>query len=383
MRRLLIISFISIIALGCSNKRNEARLEGRIDGLKNGKLVLTKLAVNTQITVDTIKTGGDGQFSYRVKKSYRGPEFYYLYHNGNRLASLVMVPGDRVKITADTTGSDTVIEGSPESTLLMDLERELWQTTQKFEEFGKQMSNAVSSGDKRLSDELNLMLGSLYVKQKQSAIKHIYSNPRSITNLILLYHKLTPELPLFADVRDMFLFQRVYDTLQLMFPGSVYLSKLQEEIKGREQFQILNNKLLEASEKGFPEIALPDTRANIKSLSELSGKVIILSFWSVHDANQRMMNQDLLKLYDRFSLRGLEIYQVCVDVDKTAWANAVREQNLPWISVCDGLGANSSAISAFNVREVPANFVIDRTGVLVARDIFNDELERKIASLIR
>jgi peroxiredoxin len=190
-------------------------------------------------------------------------------------------------------------------------------------------------------------------------------------------------VPLFADVRDVLIFRKVYDTLQTIYPKSVYLSRLLDEIGHREQTEAFNNKILDASERGFPDITLPDREAKMRSLSDLSGKVVILSFWSITDANQRMMNQDLLDLYSRFNSRGLEIYQVSVDTDKTAWARAVAEQNLPWISVCDGFGSGSVAVSTYNIQKVPTIYVIDKSGTIAAKDIFDAELERKIATLLK
>jgi peroxiredoxin len=171
--------------------------------------------------------------------------------------------------------------------------------------------------------------------------------------------------------------------LQTIYPGSAYLSRLLDEIGYREQTEEFNAKILDASERGFPEISLPDREAKMRSLSDIQGKVIVLSFWSITDVNQRMMNQDLLDLYRKYADKGLEIYQVSVDNDKTAWARAVSEQDLPWISVCDGLGSASPAVTTYNIQKVPTIYLIDKSGTIAAKDIFDTELENKIKSLLR
>jgi len=108
-----------------------------------------------------------------------------------------------------------------------------------------------------------------------------------------------------------------------------------------------------------------------------------LSFWSVSDANQRMLNQDFLQIYDKYSNKGLEIFQVSVDTDKTAWARAVDEQMLPWISVCDGLGSGSAAVTTYNVTKIPALFVIDKSGTIVAKNVFNSELDKLLSRIVK
>lgn len=72
-----------------------------------------------------------------------------------------------------------------------------------------------------------------------------------------------------------------------------------------------------------------------------------------------MFNFNVLKpLYNNYSSKGFEIYAVSLDTDKTAWANIVRNQNLPWVNVCDGLGVNSTAVSLYNVSKVPMVYFI-------------------------
>ena len=383
MRKLFVAALLSFAIISCVKHTSKAVIEGTVTDLQSGNIVLKMLDVNTQIEVDTIVIKSGGKFSYKVKKSSDTPEFYYLYHKSTRIASMILMPGDKINITSDTLGLNSSVEGSPESSLLNNLEKELGRSQHKFDSLYTLMTDAKSVSDAKRVEEFNLQLGSLYVKQKQAAIKYIYTNPRSITGIMLLYHRFSPDVPLFADVRDVLIFRKVYDTLQTIYPKSVYLSRLLDEIGHREQTEAFNNKILDASERGVPDITLPDREAKMRSLSDLSGKVVILSFWSITDANQRMMNQDLLDLYNRFNSRGLEICQVSVDTDKTAWARAVAEQNLPWISVCDGFGSGSVAVSTYNIQKVPTIYVIDKSGTIAAKDIFDAELERKIAILLK
>jgi peroxiredoxin len=245
-----------------------------------------------------------------------------------------------------------------------------------------EMNNAIVSKNTILSDSLNYKLGSMFVKNKQDAIKHLYLNPKSLTNVYLLYYKVAGDLPLFGDMRDILLYRRVYDSLNVAYPGSAYLNPLLDEISLREKNESITSKLLDASEVGFPDIKLPDTKSKMRVLSELSGKPFILVFWSYTDVNQKLFNRDLLELYDKYSSSGLEIYQVCVDADKTAWARAVEEQGLPWINVCDGFGSSSQAVTTYNIVEVPSIFVIDKSGTIVARDIFDSKLEKVIAGIV-
>ena len=380
MKKFFLSAIAVVTALSCTS--NKATIQGIVEGTTEGNLVLKVLELNNQKVVDTINIE-DGKIDYTLKLKDKSPNFYYLYYNQTKVASLVLIPGDKVKFKTDTLGTKTIVEGSEESVLLTDLERKTVRVNTQFDSLTNVLDSAVTSGDTAKQRALNYELGALYVKQKQYSIKHLYTHPNSITNITLLYLKFPNNFPLFADVRDVLLFQRVYDSLKVKYPGSIYVSRLLDQISYREKSDMFNSKILDASETGFPDISLPDQKAKMRSLSDLSGKIIILSFWSVTDVRQKMFNQDLLRLYDKYNSRGVEIFQVSVDVDKTAWAIAVEDQMLPWISVCDGKGANSMAVKTYNVNQVPALFVIDKSGNIVAKNIFDSQLEKIISNLAK
>ncbi|OFY41706.1 MAG: hypothetical protein A2X18_10285 [Bacteroidetes bacterium GWF2_40_14] len=380
MKKFFLTAIVAITAFACST--DKATIKGIIEGTSKGDLVLKVLEINNQRVIDTIGIE-DGKFDYDLKLKDKSPNFYYLYYNDRKVASLIILPGDNVKLIADTLGKKILTEGSEETKLLTQIEGEAQRLRERFDSLANVLESAITAGDEVKRTSLNYELGSLYVKQKQNSIKHLYTNPNSITNIILLYQKFPNNLPIFADVRDVLLFKRVCDSLDLTYPGSVFVARLKEEISYREKSDMFNAKILDASETGFPDIKLPDVKSKIRSLSELSGKVIILSFWSVTDANQRMLNQDFLQLYDKYKNKGLEIFQVSVDTDKTAWARAVDEQMLPWISVCDGMGSGSAAVTTYNVTKIPALFVIDKSGTIVAKNVFNSELDKLLSRIVK
>jgi alkyl hydroperoxide reductase subunit AhpC len=91
-----------------------------------------------------------------------------------------------------------------------------------------------------------------------------------------------------------------------------------------------------------------------------------------------MFNLDVLKpLYEEFNSKGFEIYQVSLDVDKGLWAQVVKEQKLPWISVCDSRGAESIYAMHYNIAAVPALFII-ADGQLVDGSVVDETSLRKL-----
>jgi glutathione peroxidase-family protein len=117
-------------------------------------------------------------------------------------------------------------------------------------------------------------------------------------------------------------------------------------------------------------------------LSSLHGKVILVDFWSAMAGNSNQLNAELKELYAKYAERGFEIYQVGIESSKAVWVSAVQEQKLPWISVSDLQGTASTAVKMYNVQNVPTNFLIDREGNIVGKDLYGAELAKHVAALI-
>ena len=86
--------------------------------------------------------------------------------------------------------------------------------------------------------------------------------------------------------------------------------------------------------------------------------------------------------YAKYHDQGFEIYQVGIDTSKALWINTIQEQQLPWISVSDLRGEASPAVGAYNVQSLPANFLIDREGNIVGKDVYGADLDKRVAALL-
>ena len=384
MRKLAVLGLAALMAVGCS-KNNGAQVNAQIEGAGNAEVVLYQLAVNQVKTVDTIKTGADGKFSYTVAMPEAAPDFYYLTYKGNKLASLVLKAGDKVSVKVDTLGAGLAIEGSEESLLLGQYEKGLATVSAQMAQMSEQMNAAIEKKDLAAAEELKIKMGKSYVNYRRDLIKTIMENPYSFANINALYQQVGQQLPVFSSENDYLLVERVHDSLATLYPSSVYLQSLKEQISGAKNAIALAEKIYEAETKSFPNLSLPDINAKNIELSSLEGKPFILMFWTISEPSQKMFNNDLKELYRKYRSSGLEIYQVSLDEDKTAWASAVKDQQLPWISVCDGKGPASPAVVAYNLLTVPTMFVFNAKGDLVANGNLTDkgELENAIRKAIK
>lgn len=324
--------------MGCSRK---ATVSGTIDGYADRDLVVRQLDVNKFTVLDTIRTSANGEFSYKLDIQEGDPEFIYLYAGDNRVASLLVGSSDRISIKADTLGSCTV-EGSSDSALLGEVEK-------AYSDFMGRMTSATTNGE----------LVREYVSYYRSRVKFLLEHPYSLTVVPVLYQKLGENAPIFSQASDALLFRNAADSLTTVYPDSRYVKALRSEAERRLKLMDLDSKIRNAPESSYPDIVLPDMNGEQKALSSVEAKAILVHFWDLEDAAQKMINIEvLMPLYKEFHSKGLEIYSVCVSPDKAEWGSTVSAQKLPWINVNDGLGSYSPALRSFNVTTLPLSLLI-------------------------
>ena len=263
--------------------------------------------------------------------------------------------------------------GSEESARLALVEQEYSAAQKRLQTIAEQMN-----GDDADQTALTQAMGKEYVDYYRQCVKYILENSRSLTVVPVLYQYLGTDLPVFGQSTDAIHFVNMADSLSLSYPQSKYVRALRKEAERRYTYLELEAKLKGASTVGFPDIVLPDINAEKVALSEVDSKVIMVYFWDVADASQKMFNLDVLgSLYNDYHKRGFEIYQVALTADKSAWAQVVRKQNLPWINVCDRLGAASPYVATYNIQVLPATYII-ADGELVDGQVVDEKSLRKL-----
>lgn len=351
--RIAAVGCILLLAASCAKT---AGIKGTVTGASNDEVIVKLLEVNSYNVLDTVKTDKSGSFSYKVEMEKGKPEFIYLFHKDTKIASLLLEQGDKVSVTADTLGNYS-ISGSEESVKLQEVEKSFAEFAGKFAAVSDQMD--VEGQDEATMKELQKQITKLYIEYYRKATAYVLSNSHSLTCVPVLFQSVNEYFPIFSQQTDAILFRATADSLKSVYPGSRYVQALEKEAARRENILQLNGKLNNASETGYLNLSIPNVQGQKVTLSDVDSKVTLIHFWSASDAMQKMFNiETLLPIYKEFHDKGFEIYAICTDVDKSMWASVVKSQELPWINVCDGLGASSPALLLYRITQLPCSFVI-------------------------
>lgn len=144
---------------------------------------------------------------------------------------------------------------------------------------------------------------------------------------------------------------------------------------------------LESGDKA-PEILLPAPNGNVIALSSSKGKVVLIDFWGSWCAPCVKEQPELAKLYRKYKQsdftngKGFEIYGVSLDAKKEMWENIIKKMNINWIQVSDLKFWRSPVAKTYNIQALPFNILIDGNGIIIAKNLHGNELEKELAKFL-
>lgn len=368
----------AVVLCGCQSSK--VKISGRFVGCDATEVYLEQVTPLEQRVVDSVALDPEGGYRFLLKGVTRTPALYNVVYDGERIP-LLLAGGDRV--TLGSVGSvvrNYTVAGSEESELLRQFYQAFVTGAQRLDEiaarFGRQ--NLTEEERKALVKEYT----NEYYRIRREQLRFIIEHKGSLAAVYALSQRLPGDTNLFNGDSDVVYYRTVAEAVAERYPDSPYLKALLAEIARMDARISLTSQITEA---GYPDLELQDIYGKKIRLSSLAGKVVLLDFWSAELGNSNVFNAELKETYRKYAgaPTSFEVYQVAIDSSKPLWITTVQEQQLPWISVSDLRGRTSPALTLYNVQKLPANFLIDREGNIVARDIYGKSLEQKLDELTK
>lgn len=374
--------FILLLVLASCGK-DQVKISGRILNADTTMLYLDEVNVYDIFPMDSLMLRKKGNFSFAFKT--KEPGFYQLRLNSNQVILLFPKPGQHITINADANNllSSLTIEGSHDTEQLSKIIFLLNDTRTQLDS----VSNLVQGETQdsvlaRLNKEYNHILEA----HRKASIAYILTHSNSLSSLYVLYQQYLPGAYVFYKTTDIQFFKIVSDSLSKYHPDSKHVAALKAYTKNlinKYNTSVILQKG-RGKEASLPAVALPDIKGDTVSLQSLKGRVVLLSFWASDQEACVRQNMELKKIYERFHSRGFEIMQVSFDRSETAWAKAVRFDELPWISVIDKTFPNSANAGNYNVAALPANYLIDRdNATILAKNLTSSQLQERLGEVLK
>lgn len=382
-----VIMVAALAFTSCNNKK--FHINGNITEATDSMLYLENLSLNGPVKIDSVKLGEDGAFAFDENAMDSiTPEFYRL-----RIAN------QSINLSIDSTETVKVKASYPQMSYKYEVEGS--ENCSKIKELSiKQMIlqnniNAITKSPNMGIDSVDVIVARMLDAYKQDIkVNYIFKEPMKASSYYALFQtiQLGNVNSLIFNPRnnkdDVRVFAAVATSWDTYYPGAERGKNLHNiAIEGMKDIRIIENQRAQqqidaskVSVNGCIDLAMEDSKGQVRRLTDLKGKVVLLDFhlFASSESTKRIMM--LRELYNKYHAAGLEIYQVSVDPNEHFWKTATAA--LPWICVRDEGGIQGQSLQLYNVQSIPTFFLIDRSNTLKARDAQIKDLDEAIKNLL-
>lgn len=374
--------FIAAITIASCDK-NKFVVDGQIDNAKDSVLYFENIGLEGINVIDSVTLSDNGQFSFSGEAP-AAPEFYRL-RIADQIINVSIDSTETVTIKGQYPGmaSNYTVSGSDNCEKIKELALKQMDLQSKAIALQKNTTLDIATANDSIQSLINAY-------KEDVKLNYIYKEPYKAYAYFALFQALGNYL-IFnprTDKDDIKAFAAVATSWDTYHPHAERGQNLHNiAIEGMKNQRIMaaqNQDLtVEASkvqEAGVLDIALLDNKGQLRHLTELKGKVVLLDFhiFALENSPARIIM--LRELYNKYQAQGLEIYQVSLDPDEHFWKQQTAA--LPWISVRDADGINSQRLMMYNIQAVPDFFLIDKGNNLVKRAAQIKDLEAEIKKLL-
>jgi thiol-disulfide isomerase/thioredoxin len=383
MKRIFFLLALVLIFSACNDK-SKFTVNGVIKDSKEKKIYLNKLDVDTPVLIDSAKISRKGSFHFKVKAT--GGDFYQLGFSSTNFITLLAEPGEKIDLSFNDKNlfENYTINGSGGSEKLKILDSVLAETKMKLDSLSILYTRASKEpGFDLKGPALEAEFNELIKAQRKNNIEFILNNINSLASIKALYQRINPEAYVLYEPHDLQYLKIVTDSLTRHFPNSKQVQALARDFE--KEMNQMNLYKIEQISKNMPKKELDADLKTIAgkrvALSSLKGKYVLLTFWSVQSKDCIEENLQLKEFYKLYNKKGFEIYQINLDENEADWKAAVRFDELPWICTREDDPKDPKIAILFNVKTLPANYLFDKQGIIIASDLHGRALQLKLEQL--
>lgn len=348
MKKIMLIVAAAMFAVACNTTKTYV-VEGQIEGY-NGEVAITNVD-GDEVIVST--TAEEGKFSVEVESAT--PLF----------AALSIDTGEGVHpvIPIFLDGSPIVVNGSMEK-------------VESIAATGTESNQAYTDYNKAQAELLAPLMGT---DVSEEEFMNVFSTMRTLVDESYEANK-TNLWGAYLFVSGKFQECSAEEILATVEAYPKDIQKMDEFVMVREYAE---NMLQNEIGKPYSNITLPNVEGQEVSLKDVveANKVVLLDFWASWCRPCMGEMPYLLEAYATYHDKGFEIYGVSLDDDGEAWKKCIEQQGMKWVNVSELAGWQTAAAKQYAVNSIPANFLLNAQGEIIAKNLRGEALAEKLAEL--
>ncbi|MGB3608120.1 MAG: TlpA disulfide reductase family protein [Psychroserpens sp.] len=384
MKKIITLILVGALLVACKtdSKPEEKLLDGYIisgtaPGVYNGiRVFLSSTGERGNLVTENTAIVMNERFTFEGQVT--NPEVLIITGNSIKGNIPIIVENKAISIEIDKDDlKKSKVTGTKANEDLIAYETKVKKATDRRKALGNQIRTTVNTEEKAKLSEEYAQLNKEFTKLPND---YIEKNPNSLYALVIINTMLNDRN---IDPNNVANLYELLDTdLKKTKLGNDISTKL-DAIKQRQA-------ALNATEIGkiAPKFSAPSTDGKELALDDVLGEVTIIDFWAAWCGPCRRENPNVVRVYDKYHDKGLEIISVSLDGNtrqndpKDAWLKAIEQDKLTWHHVSNLSYFNDPVAKAYNIKSIPATFILDKNGTIIAKNLRGDALEAKIAELL-
>lgn len=371
MKKIFTLACAAVVLASCNNT-DSYTINGTVQGFEDGtKVYINEQGENGFVKIDSTEIKG-GTFTLKGSAVEPDLKFVELGNTQEFILPFILENG-KIQVSFDREKpEDAKVTGSKNNDYLTAYNTEAFKIQKEAQTFQEQnnekMMQAQQNQDIATIESLMNEYNKISEKIKNQNAEYVKTNKDAYISLILLEQLISAQV--ISDEE----FKTYYDALE---------ADLKSTKKGKELAEKLSKTENVAIGKMAPDFSAPNVDGQMVSLKESLGKVTIIDFWAAWCGPCRRENPNVVALYEKYKDQGLAIIGVSLDKEADAWKKAIADDNLTWTQVSNLKFWEDPIAKEYNVQGIPAMFVLDAEGKIVAKDLRGEELDAKIAELLK